>query len=81
MSIIVLLYNSILIFHQGAHNPDAEEAVTERYRNAKARLRDDLYDQLQTRLENLDEQHESLEYTREKAELCGLEAKVIMKLE
>lgn len=57
-------------------NPDAEEAVTERFRNAKQRLRNELQDQLQSRIEALDEQHESLEYIREKAELCNAEAKV-----
>ncbi len=59
-------------------NPDAEETITERYRNAKVRLRNDLKDQLQTRMETLDEHHESLEYARELVELCGVEAKVNM---
>ena len=57
-------------------NPDAEEAVSERFRNAKVRLRNELSDQLQSRIESLDEEHESLEYIREKAELCAAEAKV-----
>ena len=57
-------------------NPDAEEVVTERYRNAKARLRNDLKDQLQTRMETLDEHHSALEYVRELVELSGVEAKV-----
>ena len=56
-------------------NPDAEETIAERYRNAKSRLRNDLKDQLQTRMETLDEQHESLEYTRELVDLSGTEAK------
>ena len=62
--------------HQGALNPDAEEAVTQRFHNAKTRLRNELQDQLQSRIESLDEQIESLEYIREKAELCNVEAKV-----
>ena len=57
-------------------NPDAEEAVTQRFHNAKTRLRNELQDQLQSRIETLDEQVESLEYIREKAELCNIEAKV-----
>ena len=57
-------------------NPDAEEAVTQRFHNAKMRLRNELQDQLQSRIEALDEQKESLEYIREKAELCNIEAKV-----
>lgn len=61
---------------QGALNPDAEEAVTERFKISKARLRAELGDQLQSRFERLDETHESLEYIREKAELCANEAKV-----
>ena len=57
-------------------NPDAEETITERYRTAKIRLRNELKDQLQTRMETLDEHHESLEYAREIVDLCGIEAKV-----
>ena len=57
-------------------NPDAEQAVTERYRHSKERLQNELQDQLKSRMENLDEQMESLEYIREKAELCATEAKV-----
>ena len=63
-------------FSQGALNPEAEEAVTQRFHNAKTRLRNELQDQLQSRIESLDEQIESLEYIREKAELCNIEAKV-----
>jgi len=59
-------------------NPDAEESVTQRFHNAKTRLRNELQDQLQSRIEALDEQVESLEYIREKAELCNVEAKVIV---
>lgn len=61
-------------------NPDAEETVTERYRNAKSRLRNDLKDQLQTRMETLDENHAALEYVRELVELSGIEAKVVILL-
>ena len=61
-------------------NPDAEEAVTQRFHNAKTRLRNELQDQLQSRIESLDEQIESLEYIREKAELCNVEAKVFNTL-
>ena len=57
-------------------NPDAEETVTEKYRNAKLRLRNDLKDQLQTRMETLDEHQSTLEYVRELVELSGIEAKV-----
>ena len=57
-------------------NPDAEESISERYRHAKERLRNDLKDQLQTRMETLDEHRESLEYMREMVDLSGAEAKV-----
>ena len=79
-----MLFVSVYVFlchlfdsnFQGALNPDAEEAVTERFKISKARLRAELGDQLQSRFERLDETHESLEYIREKAELCANEAKV-----
>ena len=57
-------------------NPDAEETVNKRFKNAKSRLQNELENQLQSKIENLDEQHKSLEYIREKAELCAGEAKV-----
>ena len=61
---------------QGALNPEAEAAVTERFQQAKARLRGELQDQLQSRTEQLDEEHSTLEYVRNKAEISALEAKV-----
>lgn len=61
---------------QGALNPEAEAAVTDRFQQAKARLRSELQDQLQSRTEQLDEQHSGLEYVRNKAEISALEAKV-----
>ena len=65
-------------FSQGALNPEAESAVTERFQQAKARLRGELQDQLQSRTEQLDEEHSTLEYVRNKAEISALEAKVNM---
>lgn len=61
---------------QGALNPEAEAAVTDRFQQGKARLRGELQDQLQSRTEQLDEQHSGLEYVRNKAEISALEAKV-----
>ena len=63
-------------FSQGALNPEAEAAVTERFQQAKARLRGELQDQLQSRTEQLDEAPSPLEYVRNKAEISALEAKV-----
>ena len=63
-------------FPQGALNPEAEGAVTDRFQQAKARLRGELHDQLQSRSEQLDEEHSGLEYVRNKAEISALEAKV-----
>ncbi|CAH1270800.1 Hypp4441 [Branchiostoma lanceolatum] len=63
---------------QGAMNPDAEATVLQRYRQAKSRLQAELQDQILSRSENLDEEHSSLEYVREKAELLGLEAKNVL---
>ena len=57
-------------------NPEAEAAVTDRFLQAKARLRSELEDQLQSRSEQLDEEHSGLEYVRNKAEISALEAKV-----
>lgn len=57
-------------------NPEAEAAVTERFQQSKARLRNELQDQLQSRMEQLDEEHSTLEYVRNKAEISALEAKV-----
>ena len=57
-------------------NPDAEETVKKRFRNAKTRLQNELKVQLHSKTVTLDEQHKSLEYIREKAELCASEAKV-----
>lgn len=57
-------------------NPEAEGAVTDRFQQAKARLRGELHDQLQSRSEQLDEEHSGLEYVRNKAEISALEAKV-----
>lgn len=57
-------------------NPDAEETVNKRFKNAKSRLQNELQDQLQCKIESLDEHHETLEYIREKAEMCANEAKV-----
>jgi len=66
----------LLLFFQGALNPEAEAAVTDRFQQAKARLRGELQDQLQSRSEQLDEEHSGLEYVRNKAEISALEAKV-----
>ena len=60
-------------------NPDAEAATMVRYRLAKSRLQAELKDQLLTRMENLDEDHSALEYTRERSELLSLEAKVSLR--
>lgn len=68
------VFNVFLI--QGALNPEAEAAVTDRFQQGKARLRGELQDQLQSRTEQLDEQHSGLEYVRNKAEISALEAKV-----
>jgi hypothetical protein len=57
-------------------NPEAEAAVTERFVQAKTRLRGELQDQLQSRTEQIDEGHSFLEYLRHKAEVSALEAKV-----
>lgn len=57
-------------------NPEAEAAVTDRFQQAKARLRGELQDQLQSRSEQLDEEHSGLEYVRNKAEISTIEAKV-----
>lgn len=69
-------YNNRMEELQGALNPEAEAAVTERFHVIKERLRDELHDQLQNRSEQLDEEHSGLEYTRHKAEISALEAKV-----
>ena len=69
-------YQSTLLCFQGALNPEAEAAVTERFQQSKARLRAELQDQLQSRMEQLDEEHSTLEYVRNKAEISALEAKV-----
>ena len=63
---------------EGAMNPEAEVTATQRYKQAKARLQGELRDQLRTRIENVDEQHSSLEYAREFSELCLAEAKVVL---
>ena len=63
---------------EGAMNPEAEVTATQRYKQAKARLQGELRDQLRTRIENIDEQHSSLEYAREFSELCLAEAKVVL---
>lgn len=68
--------NALGFFFQGALNPEAEAAVTDRFQRAKARLRGELQDQLQSRTEQLDEEHSGLEYVRNKAEISALEAKV-----
>ena len=70
----------VLFCFQGALNPEAEAAVTDRFQQAKARLRGELQDQLQSRTEQLDEEHSALEYVRNKAEISALEAKVIHPL-
>lgn len=72
---------SIVFLSQGALNPEAESAVTERFQVVKARLRDELHDQLQNRTEQLDEERSALEYTRNKAEISALEAKVCINQE
>lgn len=66
----------LFLYPQGALNPEAEAAVTERFQQIKARLRGELHDQLLSRLENMDEEHSELEYIRTKAEISALEAKV-----
>ncbi|XP_070551144.1 golgin subfamily A member 6-like protein 25 isoform X1 [Ptychodera flava] len=63
---------------QDAMNPDAEATVLQRYKQTKARLQAELQDQLLTRTEQLDEDHSALEYARERSELLGLEAKVVL---
>ena len=69
-------YNNRMEELRGALNPDAEAAVTERFHVIKGRLLDELHDQLQSRSEQLDEEYSGLEYTRSKAEISALEAKV-----
>ncbi|XP_013391352.1 uncharacterized protein LOC106159584 [Lingula anatina] len=63
---------------EGAMNPDAENVVRQRHVQAKARLQAELYDQIMNRSEQLDQQHSSLEYTRERNELLCQEAKVVL---
>ena len=63
---------------ENAMNPDAEAVVEQRYNQAKTRLQGELRDQIQSRMENLDEKHAALEYTRERNELLTVEAKVVL---
>lgn len=63
---------------EGAMNPDAENTTLQRYRQAKLRLQSELKDTLRARMENLDEAHSSLEYARERSELCATEAKTVL---
>ena len=62
----------------GSGTPDAENITTKRYRNAKQRLLADLQGHIITRTEKLDEAHSSLEYARQRSELCCQEAKVVL---
>lgn len=75
-AIVILISLGFVCLLQGALNPDAEASVTERYYQLKDRLRSELEDTLQTRTEQLDQEHAALEYVREKAELLLSEAKV-----
>lgn len=72
LSSLIVILNRL----QGALNPEAEAAVTERFNQARARLRSELQDQLQSRTEQIDEANSLLEYIRHKAEISALEAKV-----
>lgn len=63
---------------EGAMNPDAENTVMQRYRQAKTRLQAELHDHLTNKMEALDEAHSALEYARERSELCAIEAKIVL---
>lgn len=63
---------------EGALNPDAENTVLQRYRQAKTRLQAELHDHLTNKMEALDEAHSALEYARERSELCAIEAKIVL---
>ncbi|XP_062603182.1 uncharacterized protein LOC134264959 [Saccostrea cucullata] len=63
---------------EGAMNPDAENTTLQRYKQAKMRLQAELRDSLMTRIENVDEAHSTLEYARERSELCATEAKTVL---
>ena len=62
----------------GAMNPEAEITALQRYNQAKSRLQMELRDQIATRMEALDQCHATLEYARQKSELCATESKVCL---
>lgn len=62
----------------GAANSDGENLQVQRYRQAKDRLLAELQGQIVTRVEKLDQAHSSLEYARQRSEMCCQEAKVVL---
>ena len=61
-----------------ANNPDAERILRQRYQQTISRLQAELRDHVLTKMENLDEDHETLEYARQRNELLSVEAKAVL---
>ena len=61
-----------------ANNPDAERTLRQRYQQTIGRLQAELRDQVLTKMENLDEDHETLEYARQRNELLSVETKAVL---
>ncbi|KAK3082981.1 hypothetical protein FSP39_010678 [Pinctada imbricata] len=72
------LYKDRISDLQGAMNPDAENTTMQRYKQAKLRLQAELKEQLIVRMETLDQAHSSLEYARERSEMCAVESKLVL---
>ena len=63
---------------EGAMNPEAENVTKMRYDQARARLCAELKDHILTKMENLDEDHSSLEYIRQCNELLTVESRAVL---
>ena len=65
-------------FFYSETSTDGDNEVVMRYRQAKNRLLGELQSQIVTRMEGLDSAHSTLEYARERSELCCQEAKIVL---
>ena len=71
-------YDARLADLREANNPDAQEAVRCQHHEMVQRLRDDLRQQLNSRLSSIDLGYAALGYVRELADLCLQEAKGVL---
>ncbi len=63
---------------ENASNPEAVRAQRQHHERTMARHEAELQDHVMSRMESLDEQHETLEYARQRCELLTSEARAVL---